>query len=126
MRLYNSLNDNQIKRLISRHYGINYTQLLENYIDVVRCVRNTSAHGGVLYDINLFPLIRRGPANVQGDDNHRLYGALQVIRYFLGQISVNRQKQFDDELTALFSPFASSPQLKKILNEVAGIKGFGI
>ena len=41
-----------------RVMGITYTNIFENYLDVVRCVRNTCAHGGLLYDMALYPLIR--------------------------------------------------------------------
>ena len=66
--LYKSLLDLEDKKDISKHFGITYTNIFENYLDVVRCVRNTCAHGGLLYDMALYPLIRRGPANVSGSE----------------------------------------------------------
>lgn len=118
--LYKSLNDVELKKTISRHFGITYTNVFENHMDVVRCVRNTCAHGGVLYDIALHPLIRRGPAGIKGYEDRKLYGALKVIRYLLGKVSENRAYDFDRELKELVEKYVITEELKEIVMQISG------
>lgn len=118
--LYKSLLDIDLKKKISRHFGITYTNVFENYIDVVRCVRNTCAHGGVLYDIVLHPLIRRGPAGVTGYEDRKLYGALKVIRYLLSKVSENRANDFDKELSDLAKKYVLTDAQKGIIAQISG------
>lgn len=120
--LYKSILDLGLKKRIASDYGVNYTGVFENYIDVVRCVRNTCAHGGVLYDITLHPLIRRGPAGVCGYEYRKLCGAIKVIYYLLARISQNRANDFEKELLTLLNKYTSSPVLKEILTDISGFQ----
>ena len=110
----------ELKKTISRHFGITYTNVFENHMDVVRCVRNTCANGGVLYDIALHPLIRRGPAGIKGYEDRKLYGALKVIRYLLGKVSENRAYDFDRELKELVEKYVITEELKEIVMQISG------
>lgn len=118
--LYKSLLNLDLKKRIAKDYGVNYTNVFENYMDVVRCVRNTCAHGGVLYDIALHPLIRRGPAGVQGYEDRKLYGAVKVIKYLLGRVSQNRAADFENEIAALLNKYVSTDALKDVLTQISG------
>lgn len=118
--LYKSLINLEDKKTISRQYGITYTNVFENYMDVVRCVRNTCAHGGVLYDIALHPLIRRGPANVIGNEDRKLYGALKVVRFLLSKVSENRAEDFDNEVQTLVQKYVKTTALKEVLTQISG------
>lgn len=118
--LYKALTDLNLKKEISRHFGIIHTGLFENYMDVVRCVRNTCAHGGVIYDIALFPLIRKGPAGINGDENFKLYGAIKVIRYLLSHVSENRAVDLDRQLSELVEKHVSTSALRAILTSISG------
>lgn len=122
--LYKSIKNINLKKKIANHFGIKYTNVFENYIDVVRCVRNTCAHGGVLYDIALHPLIRKGPAGVKSEEGKNLYGALKVVHYLLNQISKNRSRDFDKELFALLKKYMSKDILCSILTQVSGFQSF--
>lgn len=118
--LYKSLLDLEDKKMISKNYGITYTNIFENYLDVVRCVRNTCAHGGLLYDINLHPLIRRGPANVVGDERKKLCGALKVIEYLLSWVSINRANDYRKEVEGLIAKYGVTPAITTVLREISG------
>lgn len=118
--LYKSLLDLDDKKDISKHFGITYTNIFENYLDVVRCVRNTCAHGGLLYDIALYPLIRLGPANVSGNERKKLYGALKVVGFLLKQVSANRASDFEKEVEALKNKYAVTPAIKSVLRKNSG------
>lgn len=118
--LYKALTDLELKKQMALHFGITYTHVFENYIDVVRCVRNTCAHGGVLYDIALYPLIRKGPAKIVGNENRQLYGAIKVVRYLLSKVSENRAKDFDNELADILNKYISTPALHKVIANIGG------
>ncbi len=118
--LYKSLLDLEDKKEISKHFGVTYTNVFENYLDVVRCVRNTCAHGGLLYDMALYPLIRRGPANVLPNERNKMYGALKVVGYLLKQVSENRSADFENEVEILLKKYATSPAIKAVLREISG------
>lgn len=118
--LYKSLLDLEDKKAIAGHFKVTYTGIFENYLDVVRCVRNTCAHGGLLYDIALYPLIRKGPANVTGDARKRLYGALKVIDYLLKQVSAHRAMDFEREVDNLINKYATTPAIKLVLHQNSG------
>lgn len=119
--LYKALLDQSLKRQISRAFGINYTTVFENYFEVVRCVRNTCAHGGLLYDIDLYPLIRRGPAGLSYNEEYKLSGALKVIKYLLSQVSINRAMDFENEIQIILTRYITTPPLKSVLSQISGI-----
>ncbi len=118
--LYKSLLDLEDKKEISKHFGVTYTNVFENYLDVVRCVRNTCAHGGLLYDMALYPLIRRGPANVLPNERNKLYGALKIVGYLLKQVSINRSIDFENEVNDLLKKYATTHAIKAVLREISG------
>lgn len=118
--LYKALNNLELKKEISRHFGIIHTGLFENYLDVVRCVRNTCAHGGVLYDVALYPLIRKGPAGIIGDESFKLFGAIKVVRYLLSHVSENRVKDLDRQVADLIEKYVATPALRTILTSISG------
>lgn len=118
--LYKSLLDLDDKKAIAQHFGVTYTNIFENYLDVVRCVRNTCAHGGLLYDITLNPLIRKGPANTTGNERKMLYGALKVVGYLLKQVSANRAADYRQEINDLINKYATTPAIKSVLHQNGG------
>lgn len=119
--LYKALLDVSLKRRISLAFEINYTNVFENYLDVVRCVRNTCAHGGLLYDIDLYPLIRRGPAGLCHNEEYKLSGALKVIHYLLSKVSINRATDFKNEVRSILAKYVITRALKSKLSQISGL-----
>lgn len=118
--LYKALLDLDVKKQIAGEFGVNYTGLFENYIDVVRCVRNTCAHGGLLYDIDLYPLIRRGPAGLVPGEEHKLSGALKVVKYLLNKVSENRANDFKQEFNNLLNKYGATAALREVMTTICG------
>jgi len=118
--LYKSLLDLEVQKEISGHFGVKYTSKFENYMDVITCLRNTCAHGGVLYDIALHPVITKGPANVSGDEYSKLHGAIKVVRYLLQHVSINRANDFDNEIEQLVQKYMVSTALQDVLANMSG------
>lgn len=101
--LYRNLKDTDIKRKIATHYGCGIGIFI-NYIETIRVIRNSCAHGSCLYNLSLAKAIASGPAGkVAGKTRHNICGVVNVINYIIGKISTNRQQDMRDALDRLLS-----------------------
>lgn len=118
--LYNNLKDDRLKLNIAKHYGCSLGVFI-NYIETIRVIRNSCAHGGCIYNIAL-PKAIRGSRQVpiSGESRHNISGAISVIRYMLGIVSVNRQNDMDKEISELFRK-TRSPFAKQIIDQCTGL-----
>ena len=122
INLYKAIKEVCLKIDIANHYGIRYVAVLENYLEVVREIRNYCAHGNVLYDFVPFRYIRRGPAPIVGANNFRnLNGAITVVLYMLKQVSVNRYNEMVSEIKALIRHYSTSPKVAAIISDISGL-----
>lgn len=122
INLYKAILDRRKKINICQHYGIRYIEILENYLEVIRELRNYCAHGNVLFDFVPFKYIRRGPAKITGAKNFRnLNGAIAVVLYMLKQVSENRYKDMIEELSRLIEHYSVSPQVAKVISDISGL-----
>lgn len=123
INLYKAIKETRLKVNIANHYGIRYIEVLENYLEVVREIRNYCAHGNVLYDFVPFRYIRRGPAPITGARNFRnLNGAITVVLYMLKQVSVNRYNEMVSEIKALIRHYSTSPRVAAIIANISGLQ----
>lgn len=112
--LYRNLKSIDDKLDICKHFGVNQTSVFESYLGTVRSLRNICAHGGVLFDLHLEKSIKRGPAGwFDRKDSSNLSSTLAVVDYFIGVISINRQKDMRD---------AISDARKKLLDKNKGLE----
>ena len=101
--LYRNLVELTDKRIISEHFGIERPEILENYLEVLRSIRNICAHGSVLYRTHLFHRIRRGPLKFESNiECQSLGGAIKIIAYIMGIISQNRQHEMIISLNEVY------------------------
>lgn len=122
LTLYKALHDENLKIQISKHFGVNYPVVFENYMELLRNLRNTCAHGRVLFDFGPEHSIRRGPAMMRGiGQNQNLNGAIHVVLYLVKQISVNRHKEYKAEIEASIKKYSNSPAVRHILEKVSGL-----
>ncbi len=111
--LYHNFKSADDKLLISRCFNVNNTTVFENYLEVLRVVRNLCAHGNVLFDLKLRKSIRKGPA---GNGGHDLKAATAVIRYLLKQVSTNREKEMVERINdAINDAKKNFPDIEKML-----------
>ena len=102
--LYHSLLILDDKRAIANHFGINQTTVFENYMECIRCIRNTCAHASVLYDTKLYYRIKQGPAGrLTQHENKSFGGAIKVISYMLGKVSTNRRHEMIVKLNEAYT-----------------------
>ncbi len=122
VRLFKSIKSDELKVQVAKHFGINKTVTFENYLELIKDLRNTCAHGNVLYDFTPEKSIRKGPAMKKGiGENQNLNGALSVVLFMIKQISINRYNDLVKELDGLILKYSSSTAVKNILYSVSGL-----
>ena len=100
--LYDNLVDGGLKHEISKVYGVESPNQFSNYINTIRRLRNSCAHGKVLFDMNLPEAISSGPAGDLSTRKTMLFGAYQVFKYILNRVSSNRVNDMVIELKSSF------------------------
>ncbi|EXG77847.1 abortive infection bacteriophage resistance protein [Xylanibacter oryzae DSM 17970] len=113
IKLYENLIDWNLKVNIAQVYGTSPSQFLD-YINVIRQLRNYSAHGKVLFDMNFPKPIGNGPAGEMGARKSMLSGAYMVFKYFLGRVSSNRVDEMIELLKAAFNKVSCKCVKEKI------------
>ena len=73
--LYENLTDGGLQHDISMVYGMSAPTQFANYMNTIRRLRNSCAHGKVLYDMNLTEAISNGPLGYLGNQKTMLSGA---------------------------------------------------
>lgn len=122
VHLYKSLKDEDLKEKIANEFGIKKIPTFESYMNLIKDLRNTCAHGNVLYDFTPDYSIRKGPAMKKGiGENQNLNGALRVVIYMLGQVSTNRAKELLEEIDSLIAKYGAHPEVHKILTDISGL-----
>ena len=122
INLYKAIKEQRLKIEIANHYGIRYIEVFENYLEIVRELRNYCAHGNVLYDFVPFKYIRRGPAGVKGAKNFRnLNGSIAIVLYMLRQVSENRYDDMVADIQALIRHYSQSPKVAEIILNISGL-----
>ena len=109
------------KSEIAKHYGIKSVNTFLNYMEMIKVIRNTCAHGGVLFDISLPLSIANGPVGkLVGPQKNNLQGALLVIAYILKQISNNRANDMETQINRLLVGVESHSAVKGIIEKSSG------
>ncbi len=122
VHLFKSIKDDKLKEKIANCFGIKKLVTFENYLDLIKDLRNTCAHGNVLYDFTPEKSIRKGPAMLKGiGENQNLNGALRVILYMMKQISENRYNELISDLDNLIEKYSQFPKVKSILLDIGGL-----
>lgn len=99
--LFNNLKNKELKREIAAHYKCGLGVFI-NYIETIRVIRNTCAHGGCIYNLSLAKAIKSSnQVPIGGNKRHNISGIVDVIRYMVGTISINRRKDLDKEIKEL-------------------------
>lgn len=119
--LYRNLKDSNLQLEIANHYGCNTIKIFLSYIETIRVLRNTCAHGACLYNINLALGIKSGPAGLfKGEDRHNINGAIKVVEYVLGRISQNRQNDMKSKILNLLLT-SRSDSINSVINKCANL-----
>ena len=99
--LFYNLKDDNLKRQIASNYKCSL-KVFSNYIETIRVIRNTCAHGACIYNISLAKGIKSTPlVPISESKRHNISGVIDVIRHMIGCISVNRLEQMNEEIISL-------------------------
>jgi abortive infection bacteriophage resistance protein len=121
LKLFENLKSEIVKSEIAKHYGIKSVNTFFNYMETIKVIRNTCAHGGVLFDISLPRSIANGPAGTLiGLQKRNLQGALLIIKYILKQISENRANEMEEQTKELQNKLTEN--VKNIIEKCSGYK----
>ena len=122
MKLYEQLKDREDKIFIAHKFGIRQVVTFGSYMHTIRQVRNACAHGLLLYDLRLSQAIRRGPAAYNSAERNNIIGAISVINYIMGKISINRANDMSKQIKSLYEDLcAASPNLKPLIPDFSTI-----
>lgn len=122
LTLYKSILDQNLKREIAQAYGVRFTTIFENYMEVVRLLRNSCAHNGSIYDFSPQTRIVKGPAELANQQEyHNLMGVIRVMRYLLKRVSVATSRNFIRDIQALLDQYATTRAVSAILHTYGGI-----
>lgn len=122
VHLFKSIKNEDLKLQIANYFGIKKLVTFENYLELVKELRNTCAHGNVLYDFTPERSIRKGPAMKKGiGENQNLNGALRIILFMMKQISENRYNDLIKDIDMLILEYSKYPVIKDILSSISGL-----
>lgn len=100
--LYQAIKDMEVKKMVAAKYRCSI-KVFVNYLETIRVIRNKCAHGSCLYNIELAKGIKSVPAGIANSDRHNIRGAVSVISYMLGIISISRKCDLSDEIDQLLA-----------------------
>ncbi|WP_341220464.1 Abi family protein [Polaribacter atrinae] len=115
LNIYRNLKDDNIKTRISESFGIKNIKKFINLIETIILIRNSCAHGDVLFDFNTPKGISVLPQIDLNNDRNSMYSCIKVIYYFLGTISDNRKVEMDNRITEIFESFDDNENIKGII-----------
>ncbi len=122
VHLFKSIKNEDLKLQIANYFGIKKLVTFENYLELVKELRNTCAHGNVLYDFTPERSIRKGPAMKKGiGENQNLNGALRIILFMMKQISENRYNDLIKDIDMLILEYSKYPVIEDILSSISGL-----
>lgn len=122
--LYDAISNVSSRLEISKAHGIRSISTFDNYLTAVRRVRNRCAHGGVLFDYAASEaLTTKGPVDLSSvPDRTNLKGAIEVIKYLTGIVSVNRLADLEQELQQLIDRCKDNDALYTAVQVASGLK----
>ncbi len=119
-QLFLSITDKNVQSAISRHYNVDKLTIFTSYFNAIRYLRNQCAHGDVLFDMKLAKPLKSGPAGqFNSFTNSNIIGAIDVVKFFLKQISQHRYQDFCKQLDTLLDG-VENDIVAEVLNDISG------
>lgn len=123
LKTFKSLNDNDLKLEISNLYGVLNLSKFINFFETIVYVRNTCAHGGVLFDFMTPKGIALLPSISFNDNNrHSLDSSIKIISFILNSISNERKNDLENDLNSLFLKHSNNEVIKNIITSKIGYR----
>jgi abortive infection bacteriophage resistance protein len=123
LKIYKLLVDDEIKERISNEYGIRNLNNFVNLIETIVYVRNTCAHGGVLFDLQTPKGISILPClNFNDNNRHSLDSSIKIILFILNKISNGRMNDLEKTIGELFIEHKENLIIKNIIENKIGFQ----
>lgn len=121
--IFNALKSEELKKEISKLYGLNDLKTFINFIHTIKFIRNICAHAGVLYDLNFPKGIYKIPRTKFNDNNNQsLDAGIKTISFILKNISEERHNDMNIEINKLFKEYENNETIKLIITDKIGYK----
>jgi hypothetical protein len=121
IKIFENLKEEDLKRHISKEFGIVSYKQFFNYVNALRRLRNYCAHGKVLFDLNLSNSICNGPAGNLDSIKSRLAGAYRILEYMLNRVSTNRKTDLVNSINRIFNKIEDA-EVKRVIYNSTGFK----
>ncbi len=123
LKIYKCLIEEDIKNRIANQYGIRNINKFINLMETIVFVRNTCAHGGVLFDLKTPKGIAMIPGlNFNQNNRHSLDSSIKIILLILSYISGKRKKDLESEINLLFQKHKNNEIIKTLIEKEIGYK----
>jgi abortive infection bacteriophage resistance protein len=120
-KLFQNLNDRNLKQEISLQYNVRNVDVFENYFRSIVELRNLCAHSSVLFDYKLAYPLRNGIAMTINEKNRtKIFSVIKILNYMLHKISDNRAKDMENEINQLFDNKDNSVIINDIIKTSIG------
>ena len=121
LKIFKSLNDVTIQERISNIYEIKNLGKFINLMNTIVFLRNTCAHSGVIFDLNLPKGISVVPG-IEFNNNNRssLDSSIKIVLFILDKISNGRRNDLEKQLDEYFEEHKENEALKEIIEEKTG------
>jgi len=121
--IFRALKNDEIKKEISKLYGLNNLKTFINFIHTIKFIRNICAHAGVLYDLNFPQGIYKIPKTKFNENNNQsLDAGIKTISFILKNISEERHNDMNTEINRLFKEYENNEAIKFIITNKIGYK----
>jgi abortive infection bacteriophage resistance protein len=123
IQLFNNVKDKNgfIRSRIAMSFGINSPNQLSDYMDAIRRLRNSCAHGKVIFDYKLpGALTNANPVKLNPSQITNLSGTYEIFKYLLGRVSKNRVEEMRLKLKEAFDK-VEDENLMIIITQNTGI-----
>lgn len=119
-KLFLSISDKEVQSAIASHYKVDKLSIFTSYFNAIRYLRNQCAHGDVLFDMKLATPLKSGPAGkFNSFTNSNIIGAIEVVKYFLKQISRHSYQALCEQIGSLLDG-VENDSVAEILNDISG------
>lgn len=119
--IFRALKNDELKKEISKIYGLNNLKTFINFIHTIKFIRNICAHAGVLFDLNFPQGIYKIPrTKFNNNNNQSLDAGIKTISFILNNISEDRCKDMNTEISNLFNEYKNDKNIKQIITDKIG------
>lgn len=119
-KIYSNLKNTKLKQDITKVYGINDIEILDNFFLSLINIRNICSHNGVLYDFNQPKGIRKIPDErftIKSQNQTNLNASLKLLLFVLSKVSENRSSELETEFIKIFNEGKKNIVIKRMIDE---------